>query len=81
MYRALAELAGCRLWTDGGVTLWADRRVMGVFTLEQLQGQLRFPRTGTYREVISGKVYRNVSEISLDTLQTNGAVFIAEDPS
>lgn len=79
VYRALAKLAGCRLWTDGGIILWADRRVMGVFTLEQLQGQLTFPHPGNYREVISGKVFKNVSQLCLDTLDTNAAVFISED--
>lgn len=78
VYRKLAELAGCHLWTDGGITLWADRRIMGVFTLEQLHGQLCFPATGNYRELISGKLFPNTAQISLDTLNTNAAVFIAE---
>lgn len=78
VYRALAQLAGCRLWTDGDVTLWADNRVMGVFTLDKLRGTLRFPKTGTYRETISSKVFVNVSQISLADLDTNAAVFVAE---
>lgn len=78
IYRTLAQMAGCRLWTDGGVTLWADKRIMGVFTLDNLQGTLRLPETGTYREVISGTVFKNISQVSLDTLNTNAAVFVAE---
>ncbi len=78
VYRALARMAGCRLWTDGGVTLWADKRIMGVFTLDKLQGTLRLPATGTYREMISGKVFSNVSQVLLDTLDANVAVFVPE---
>ena len=76
VYRTLAGLAGCRLWTDGGITLWADKRVMGVFTLKNLQGTLQLPQKGTYREAISGKVFSNISQISLDDLHTNVAVFV-----
>lgn len=78
IYRHLATLAGCHLWSEGGITLWADTRVMGVFTLARLEGQLRLPKTGTYREAVSGQVFENVSEICLDTLNTNAAVFVLE---
>ena len=76
VYRTLAQLAGCKLWTDGGITLWADQRMLGVFTLEKLHGTLTLPHPGTYREVISGKTYRNVSQICLDEQNANAAVFV-----
>ncbi len=78
VYRALARLAGCRLWTSGGISLWADRRVMGVFTQEKLQGTLRFPEKGAYREIISNKLYSDAKEICLEELHTNVAVFVPE---
>lgn len=78
IYRHLAKLAGCQLWTEGGITLWADKRIMGVFTLEKLEGRLQLPKISTYREAISGQVFKNVSEIQLDDLNTNAAVFVLE---
>lgn len=78
VYRTLARLAGCKLWTDGGITLWADKRMLGVFTLEKLQGTLTLPTSGTYREAVSGKVFRDVAKINLDKLDTNVAVFVPE---
>ncbi len=78
VYRTLAQLAGCRLWTSGGISLWADRRIMGVFTLDKLQGQLTLPQPGTYREVISGQLFRDVSQICLDDLDSNAAVFVPQ---
>lgn len=79
VYRALAELAGCRLWTTENTILWADTRVMGVFTLEKLQGTLTLPQPGNYREAISGKLFQNISQISLADLDANAAVFIREE--
>lgn len=78
VYRSLARLAGCRLWTEGGNILWGDRRVMGVFTLHKLQGTLTLPHPGTYRDAISGKVFREVSQVHLEELSANAAVFVPE---
>jgi len=78
IYRSLALLAGCKLWSDGGLTLWADNRMMGVFTLDKLHGMLTLPHPGTYREAISGKVFRDVLNIHLDDLDSNAAVFVPE---
>ena len=76
VYRSMAEAAGCHLWTDCGQILWADNRLAGVFTGETLSGCLRFPATGTWREVISGQIFRNVSAVDLACLQNNAAVFL-----
>lgn len=76
VYRRIAEHAGCHLWTSFGNILWADNRVVGVFHKDNLMGTIRFGKTGTFREVISGKLFPNVSHIELDALDSNVAVFI-----
>ena len=76
--RQIANLAGCHLWTDCGQIFWADNRLAGVFAKKELCGEIHFPETGSWREAFSGKVFRNVSAIDLEALQTNAAVFLAE---
>ncbi len=76
--REIAKRANCHVWCDDGIALWADNRIVGVFTKGLLSGKIRFPKTATFREQLSGKIFENVSEISLDELSTNAAVFIKE---
>lgn len=76
--RQIAIMAGCHIWTDCELTLWADNRLAGVFAKQKLTGQICFPEAGNWREIISGKVFRNVSAIDLEALQSNVAVFLTE---
>ena len=76
VYRRMAEHAGCHLWTDCGNILWADNRIAGVFTKDLLSGAITFPCRGTYREVISGQIFSDVTTIDLSRLNTNIAVFL-----
>ena len=78
-YRRMAEHAGCHLWADCGNILWADNRVAGVFTRDHLTGEITFPSCATYREVISGQIFSNVSSVDLDKLDNNVAVFLKEE--
>lgn len=78
VYRRMAEHAGCHLWTSCGNILWTDDRIAGVFTKDRLTGEICFPKPSTYREVISGNVFRDISRIDLEALQTNAAVFLTE---
>ena len=73
--RKMGELAGCTLRCDNGLILYADNRITGVFSKEQLTGKVKLAERGTWREEFSGQIFKNCDEVDLTAFNSNKAVF------
>lgn len=76
--RAVAKAVGCHIYTDAqGVTLYGDNRFLGVFN-KHGGGVLQLQERGTYRDQISGAVFRNTDTIPLPAAEKS-AMFLTKE--
>ncbi len=76
--RAVAEAAGCHVYTEAeNVTVYGDNRFLGVFN-KYGGGVLRLPERGTYRDQISGSIFRDTDTIPLPATEKS-AMFLTKE--
>ena len=77
--RELAKSAGCHVYTDTpDVTIYADNRFVGVFN-KNAGGHLYLREKSDYRDLISGIVFRNTSDIALPKKNKSALFLIKEN--
>ena len=66
MLRAFFREAGVHLYMPDGCTVYADNRLLSVFThMDDLDTVLKLPERMTLTDLISGEKYENTAEIPL----------------
>lgn len=74
--RDIAEAAGCHMFAPLDCTVYADNRFVAVFPKEKIQGTLHLEKQADLKEMISGRDYSGVSEISLTLPGKSAAFFV-----
>ncbi len=76
--RNIAKAAGCHIYSESeGVTIYGDNRFTGVFN-KNAGGTVTLRERGTYRDVISGKVFSDTDTIPLPEKDKQALLLVKE---
>lgn len=64
-FHKLAAAQGCHMYAEAGCTIYADSRFIGVFAGKSAVSGLSFRREGTYRDLLTNRLYSAKEDITL----------------
>ena len=73
--REIFKNSGVHIYTEVPCTIYADNRMVGVFTHDCNVNKITLLEKMTVKDVITGKVYENVTVIDTDILPQRMQIF------